>query len=62
MVSKSESENTAGVDALEKLAYLIAEEFVAESKRQLTKELLSGRRTSDETQDRPKVRHAGGAS
>jgi hypothetical protein len=61
VVLKPETENTSGVDALEKLAYMIAEEFVAESKRQLTKELL-GTRSTSRTEEQPKVRHAGGGS
>ena len=64
-----------GVDALEKLAYLIAEEFIGESKRRLTRELLEGNRAKDvdhdlitacntwpSGEDSPRVKKAGGGS
>jgi hypothetical protein len=47
-----------GVDALEHLAYLIAEAFVREVKVQLTGEML--RTLKDDAQSTPKVRTAGG--
>jgi hypothetical protein len=47
-----------GVDALEHLAYFIAEAFVREAKVQLADEMW--RTLKDEAQSRPKVRTAGG--
>ena len=65
-----DEKDNIGVDALEKLAYLVAEEFVGESKRRLTRELLregkqqatDGSEIAEASAIEPRAKKAGGGS